>query len=310
MASGKEIVARIKTVKNTAKITKAMELISTVKMKKAQDNVLASRPFALESLKILRLVWDSLKDSLFLAWPSKKTWKELLVIISSNKWLCGWYNVNIFKKAASYIKANHKKFDFITIWKKSQDFVLRTWWNLIEDFSEAVKDNIELSDTKKISKEIINKFKTEEYDKVIVFYSYYVSAITQKTFGKQFLSIDKDDILDYLTNIVRNDWIIPNETSTGATGTMQSFHTEYKIEPDNQTIANEVIPMILDLMFYEMLLEAKASEHWSRMVAMKNAKDSAWKKVFELTLTYNKARQAWITKEVSEIVSGVESMKD
>ncbi|EKE26254.1 MAG: hypothetical protein ACD_4C00355G0006 [uncultured bacterium (gcode 4)] len=85
---------------------------------------------------------------------------------------------------------------------------------------------------------------------------------------------------------------------------------DYKIEPDNETIVNEVIPMILDMMFYEMILESKASEHASRMVAMKNAKDSAWKKVFELTLKYNKARQAWITKEVSEIVSWVESMKD
>ncbi|MDD2487407.1 MAG: ATP synthase F1 subunit gamma [Candidatus Gracilibacteria bacterium] len=298
MASGKEIIARIKTVKNTAKITKAMELISTVKMKKAQDNVLASRPFALESLKILSMVGDSLKDSIFLSGNKIRTGKELLVVVSSNKGLCGGYNVNIFKKVAQYTKANDKKFDFVSIGKKSQDFILRTGGNLIEDFSESIKDNIELADTKKISKDLVNRFKSGEYDKVVVFYSYYVSAITQKSFAKQFLSIDKEDIMNYLKDIVGMK--IDEEIKA----------TDYKIEPDKETIANEVIPMILDMMFYEMILESKASEHGSRMVAMKNAKDSAGKKVFELTLKYNKARQASITKEVSEIVSGVESMKD
>ncbi|EKE27908.1 MAG: ATP synthase F1, gamma subunit [uncultured bacterium (gcode 4)] len=299
MASGKEIKWRIKTVKNTAKITKAMELISTVKMKKAQDSVLSSRPFAIEAIKILKEVWDSLKESVYLAWPKKKTKKELMVIISSNKWLCWGYNVNVFKKAASYIKENKdKQFDFITVWKKSQDFVVKTWWNLIEDFSEAIKDNIEISDSKLVSKNLITKYASWEYDKIIVIYSYYYSAITQKALAKQFLMIDKADIIEYLEDIV---WVKVEDKWEAK---------EYKIEPNKETIANEVIPMILDMMFYEILLEAKASEHASRMVAMKNAKDSAGKKVFELTLTYNKARQASITKEISEIVSWVESMKD
>lgn len=298
MASGKEIKWRIKTVKNTAKITKAMELISTVKMKKAQDSVLASRPFAIEALKILREIWDSLWESIYLKWPKSKKHKTLAVIISSNKWLCGWYNVNIFKKVASYIKENSTtKFDFITVWKKSMDFVVRTWNNLIEDYSEVIKDSVEISDSKKVSKNLVSKFRTWEYDKVVVFYNYYYSAITQKALAKQFLRIKKEDIVEYLEEIV---WIKEEPKS----------EKEYKIEPDKTTIADEVIPMILDMMFYEILLEAKASEHASRMVAMKNAKDSAWKKVFELTLSYNKARQASITKEISEIVSWVESMKD
>ena len=298
MASGKEIKWRIKTVKNTAKITKAMELISTVKMKKAQDSVISSRPFAIEALKILREVWDSLWESIFLKWPKSKKHRTLAVIISSNKWLCGWYNVNIFKKVASYLKENlTTKFDYITVGKKSMDFVIRTWWNLLEDYSEVIKDSVEISDSKKISKNLVAKFKTWEYDKIVVFYSYYYSAITQKALAKQFLRIKKEDIVEYLEEIV---WI-KEESRT---------QKEYKIEPDKETIVNEVIPMILDMMFYEILLEAKASEHASRMVAMKNAKDSAGKKVLELTLTYNKARQASITKEISEIVSWVESMKD
>lgn len=297
MASWKEIKWRIKTVKNTAKITKAMELISTVKMKKAQDSVIWSRPFAIAALKILKELESWIWNSIFFSW-NKKTWKELLVVVSSNKGLCWGYNVNIFKKVASYIKENkNKDMDFISIWKKSLDFILKTWWNLIEDFSPAIKDAIEIKDSKPISKDLISRFKSWEYDKVIIFYSYYHSAISQKALAKQFLTISKEDIIDYLTEIVWTE-ISSKEVS------------EYKIEPDKQTIANEVIPLILDMMFYEILLEAKASEHASRMVAMKNAKDSAWKKVFELTLSYNKARQASITKEISEIVSWVESMKD
>jgi len=298
MASGKEIKWRIKTVTNTAKITKAMELISTVKMKKAQDSVLASRPFAIWALRIIKEFGDSFWESIFFKWPKKKTHKELLVVISSNKWLCGWYNVNIFKKVASYIKENNaKKYDFISVGKKSQDFILKTWRTLTSDFSDRVKDNIDLADSKKISKEIVKMFLTWEYDKVVVFYSYYYSAITQKAIAKQFLCIDKNDIINYLTEIV-------------GMNIEEKENVEHKIEPNKEEIIASVIPMILDMMFYEILLESKASEHSSRMVAMKNAKDSAWKKVFELTLKYNKARQANITKEISEIVSWVESMKD
>ena len=127
---------------------------------------------------------------------------------------------------------------------------------------------------------------------------YRFSAITQKSVAKQFLTINKQDIFSYLEEIV---WI---------SSQVQTKSIDYTIEPDKNTITNEIIPMILDMMFYEILLEAKASEHASRMVAMKNAKDSAWNKVFELTLKYNKARQANITKEISELVSGVESMKE
>lgn len=298
MASGKEIKARIKTVKNTAKITKAMELISTVKMKKAQDSVSSSRPFAIWISRILSKIEDSIKESIYVKWFPEKKNKVLAIVISWNKGLCWWYNVNIFKKIKEYIKDNKDKtIDYISVGKKWQEFIARTGWNLIMDFSESIKDSIELSDAKSISREIIERFKSWEYWSVVIFYSYYYSAISQKVIAKQFLTISKEEIIDYLENIV---WIKEEKITD----------KEYKLEPDKITIANEVVPLILDMIFYEIILEAKASEHASRMVAMKNAKDSAGKKVFELTLTYNKARQAGITKEVSEIVSWVESMKD
>ncbi|MBP8017152.1 F0F1 ATP synthase subunit gamma, partial [Candidatus Gracilibacteria bacterium] len=230
--------------------------------------------------------------------------KELIIIISSNKGLCGGYNINNFKQVASYIKSNPiGSYDYITIGKKAQDFVLRTGGNLLTDFSEIIKDSIEISDTKKISRNLIGIFEEKKYDKIVIFYSYYISAIKQKNIVKQFLPINKSDISEFLESLIgiqsyeiKIDSIIEKKNCT--------------IEPDKETIIYEVIPMILDLMFYEFLLESKASEHASRMVAMKNAKDSANKKVFELTLTYNKARQTNITKEISEIVTGVESSKN
>ncbi|NDK19526.1 F0F1 ATP synthase subunit gamma [Candidatus Gracilibacteria bacterium] len=166
-----------------------------------------------------------------------------------------------------------------------------------------MKDTIEIQDVKPVSsmlRELFTKqaFEKLNYDAIKVVHSYYISAINQKAIVKQFLPLSRADIVEFLNEVVGQD------TST------LSEPQKYTIEPDTETIVNEVIPMILSMLLYEILLESKASEHSSRMVAMKNAKDSATKKVSALTLSYNKARQASITKEVSEIVSGVESMKE
>lgn len=304
MPSGKEIKAGIKSVTNTKKITRAMELISTVKMKKAQESVLGSRPFAIAALRIFASVSESFGDIPSLAGHAHTTKRELLVVISSNKGLCGGYNVNTFKKVAQYRKEHPEMhLDYITIGKKAREFVLRTGGNLVADFSDAMKDAIEIRDVKPVSsmlREVFTKQVHEKlnYDAIKIVHSYYVSAINQKAIIKQFLPLDRADIMEFLSEIVGQD------TST------LSEPQEYTIEPDTETIVNEVIPMILSMLLYEILLESKASEHSARMVAMKNAKDSATKKVSALTLSYNKARQASITKEVSEIVSGVESMKE
>ncbi|MDD2515774.1 MAG: ATP synthase F1 subunit gamma [Candidatus Gracilibacteria bacterium] len=294
MANSKEIKGRIKSVSNTKKITKAMELISTVKMKKAQDGVISSRPFALTSLKILSRVFDEVKEE-----KIKKQGKDLVVVVTSNKGLCGGYNINSFKQVLKYKNENPEtKIDYISIGKKARDFIGRTGENLVMDFSDEVKDDINVAFSKKISRTIMNVFREGKYDKIVVIYSYYLSAISQKGVAKQFFPISKDDVVDYLTNIA------------GQKFEVEEANLDYKFEPSKQNIYDNALPLILDMIFYEILLESKASEHASRMVAMKNAKDNAGKKVFDLTLEYNKARQAGITKEISEIVSGVESMKD
>ena len=302
MANAKEIKRKISSIKNTWKITKAMELISTVKMKKAQELALQKRDFVLEMLKIFLRVEKYLHNfPLFQEWKGKKT---LWVLITSNKGLCWWYNINAMKKVNSYIKETWEELDFIAVWKKAAWFVARTWNKLLADFSKDFTDDINNIFTKHISKMMRDEFLSWKYSSVVVFYNYYVNTIKQIATAKITLPITADDIKKYLLEILWDDFDLEAE--------MKKIDDVYyyEIEPSEEEVAKEVIPIILDMMFNDVLLDAKASEHSSRMIAMKNAKDSANKIASNLTLQYNKARQAMITREVSEITSGVESMKD
>ncbi len=301
MASGKEIKARIKSIKNTGKITKAMELISTVKMKKAQESVLSLRPFALAALDILARVSHE-ESVLGVYGTAPEAPSELIILIAAQKGLCGGYNVNVFKKATEYIRDDvgtpyTREYDYITVGKRSRDFILRTGQSLLADFSDEIRDPLTVAESRRMVRFAISEWKTGKYSKLSIIYNHYVSALTQLPVVKTLFPINRADITAYLTTIAGT---IPTTEISVA----------YTIEPDVSMIVDYTIPMVLDAMIHETLLESRASEHAARMVAMKNAKDSANKKWASLTLIYNKARQWAITKEVSEIVSGVESMKD
>lgn len=303
MANAKEIKRKIGSIKNTAKITKAMELISTVKMKKSQDLAMEKRNFVLEMLKIFLRVEDYLSE--FPLFSSKNSWsKTLAVVITSNKWLCWGYNVNVMKKVNSYVKETKEEMDYIAIWKKASNFVLKTWNNLIADFSEEFTDTLDPIFTKKISELIREEYLSWKYNKVVVFYNFYVNTIKQIPVAKVNLPIDSSDIKKYLISILEGHIDIEKEIED-----MKNTYA-YDLEPSPEELVSNVIPMILDMMLFDVLLNAKASEHSSRMIAMKNAKDSANKIAKALTLKYNKARQASITSEVSEITAWVESMKE
>ncbi len=225
-----------------------------------------------------------------------KEGKVLVVVVTSNRGLCGAYNINVFRESLKQISGVTA--DFVTIGKKAREFVTRTGNNLVADYSDIFKDDPTAEQVKTISMSLRELFLAEGYTEVKVIYSFYISAIAQKAVTRPFLPVSKDKLSSFLEEI------------TGSFITPMTHTGEYKLEPSKKIIAEAIVPLILDLMFYEMLLEAKASEHAARMVAMKNARESSGTKVKELTLIYNKARQAAITKEISEIVSGVESMKD
>lgn len=301
MANAKEIKRRIGSIKNTAQITKAMELISTVKMKKAQDLAISKKGFITEMLKIFLKVQDNLTD--FPLFKEGEWDKTLALVIGSNKGLCWGYNVNVFKKVNSYVTETNEEMEYITVWKRAASFVARTGNKLHADFSENYSDNLELSFAKNISEVIFEKFATGEFKKVVVFYQYYVNTITQLPVARKFIEISKEDILKYFKQVLGDDFDKEVELS-------KDSQLSYDFEPSAEEFAEDFIPMILEMMLYDILLQAKASEHSSRMVAMKAAKDNANKFASKLTLQYNKARQGAITAEVSEIVAWAESMKE
>jgi len=230
--------------------------------------------------------------------------KTLAVIITSNKWLCGGYNVNVMKKVNAYMKETGEELEFIAVWKRGAQFVARTGNTLISDFSQDFSDTLDPVFTKHISETMRESFLSGKYSKVVVFYNFYVNTIKQVPVAKVSLPIESKDIKEYLTSILADHVDLEAELPT------QQDIAGYDVEPDPETLVSDVMPMMLDMMFFDILLNAKASEHSSRMIAMKNAKDSANKIASRLTLKYNKARQAMITREVSEITAGVESMKD
>lgn len=302
MSNAKEIKRKIWSIKNTGKITKAMELISTVKMKRAQDLALEKREFVLEMLKIFLRVEGYLED--FPLFNEGKWDKTLALVVTSNKGLCWGYNVNVMKQVNKYVQETGEDLEYIAIGKKAANFVAKTWNKLVADFSEDFSDTIEPLFTKNISQFFREEFLSGKYKKVVIFYNHYVNTIKQIPVAKTSLPIDAKDIKSYLTHIVED--YVDLEKEIASLGDIYN----YELEPNPESLANEVIPMILDMIFYDIILEAKASEHSARMIAMKNAKDSAKKIADKLTLQYNKARQAIITQEVSEITAGVESMKE
>ena len=280
-----------------------MELISTVKMKKAQSLANWKKSFVTELLKVFYRIEDSFEWSKFF---KQREWeKKLIVLITSNKSLCGGYNVNVMKEVNKYVKENkieEKSLDFVSLGKKWAQFAVRTGNNLIADFSGDFTDDLNDEFIKSVSDLVLEKYLEWEYNEVVIFYNYFQNTMSQIVVKDSFLPIKKENIFEYLLKITGktkdelfNSW---------------AWKDEYEIEPSEAELVDTVIPMVLRMMIYDKLLEAKASEHSSRMIAMKNAKDSSKKIAAKLTLQYNKARQSAITREVSEIVSWVESMKD
>lgn len=277
-----------------------MELISTVKMKKAQDLAMQKKDFVFEILKVFSRIEDFLKDFKYFQTPESE--KTLAIMITSNKGLCGGYNVNVMKKVNSYVKEHSDEdIDFVTLGKKAASFVARTGNTLITDYSEEFTDNVDTRFVKSVTSLVYDKFLNGKYGKVVVFYNYYVNSIKQVPVAREFLPIDDVAVKKYLEDIIDDPELLKD---------IKHDVTDYIIEPSMKAIALDVVPMILDLMFYDIILEAKASEHSARMVAMKAAKDNSKKIADSLTLQYNQARQAMITREVSEIVAGVEALKD
>jgi F-type H+-transporting ATPase subunit gamma len=295
----KIIKQKMTSIGSIKKITKTMEMVSVSKMKKAVNNSLISREYSRYALEILITLAKerSVPHPLLENGYGKK---ELLIIVASNKGLCGGYNVNISKSVAKFIEKN-KDFEIecLTIGRQAERISKRNKLKIIASINEF-GENITLEEIDVLKKIIIDKFiNTKIYKSVSIVYTQFVKQLEYKPFVREIIPVS----LKTARNIIE-------ETIEGSIDERfeKNSMSLYLFEPNEERVLEKVIPDLLSAILLQIMLEAQASEHSSRMVAMKNATDNAGELLDDLKLTYNRARQSGITQEVAEIIGGAEAL--
>lgn len=286
MPSTRDIRRRIKSVKNTAQITKAMQMVASAKMRKAQQAALSGRPYAALMNEVLASVSHHAGDFTHPLMEPREGSKRALVVISTDKGLCGSLNSNLLREAGRTDPATTV---YITAGRKAAQFIARTRRNLAAEFS--YKDSPMFSEARAISKFVQDLFLNGEVAGVDVLFTNFINVMTQKPEIREFLPLGEVKAVD--TDV----------SGHSSARDLQAASFEYLFEPAPAEVFSSLLPHYLNFQMYQFLLEAKASEHSARMVAMKNATDNAKQLIKDLTLEYNKMRQASITKELLEISS-------
>lgn len=285
MANLKEIRTRISSVKSTRQITSAMKLVSAAKLRKAQNKVIQLRPYADKLDFILGSIGHSLMgDDSFGLIQQREVEKVLVVVITSNRGLCGAFNANALKKAVSHIEENYsdKEVHLMCIGKKAAEIAKKYPYKVARQEVE-IFDDLRFSKSVELSESLAEMYLAGEYDKIDVVYNSFKNAATQELRADSYLPVQV------------------NEEET-------EIETDYIFEPSKMEIGQELIPKALNIHFYKSLLDSNAAEHGARMTSMHQATDNATELLYDLTLEYNKARQAAITNEILEIVSGAEAL--
>ncbi len=291
MASTRDIRRRIKSIRNTAQITKAMQMVAASQMRRAQQGALAGRPYAALMNNVLAEVMDNAGDFSHELMETREVRKVAVILVSTDKGLCGGLNANLMREAA--------KFDRATTWfvcagRKGSQFIARTKRQLAAEFT--YKDSHMFAEARVICKFARDMFLKGEVDRVDVLFTNFISTISQKPEVRTLLPV---------TEIKGVSAGISGEVMTEE---LRRGPTEFLFEPSADTVLGALLPHYLNYQVYQMLLEAKASELSARMVAMKNATDNAKQIIKDLTLEYNKMRQASITNELLEISSAAMAM--
>lgn len=286
MANLKEIRNRITSIGSTMQITSAMKMVSAAKLKKAQDAITQMRPYANKLTELLQSLSATLEGDVGGVYSEQKeVSKVLLVVITSNRGLCGGFNSSVIKASVKNIEDNYqgKQVDLLTIGKKGHDILVKNH-NVIENESD-VFDNLTFDNVAVIAENIMELFASGQYDKIELVYNRFKNAATQIETIEQFLPIAPMEG-DSTTNI------------------------DYLFEPSKEEIVLQLIPKSLKTQLYKAVRDSFASEHGARMTAMHKATDNATELRDDLLLTYNKARQAAITNEILEIVGGAEALNN
>ena len=289
MANLKEIRTRITSVESTMQITSAMKMVSAAKLKRAQDAITQMRPFAKKFNEILLNVSSSVEGGDHRLMKKNNGKKVLLIALSSNRGLCGGFNSSVIKEVKKVIKENpDKEYSILPIGKKVFDAfkksTLINYSELLPKECELIWDNLNYNYIIEAVMRVINAFENNVYDESFIIYNSFKNAAVQEIINEKFLPVE------------------PIEDSS------ERISSDYIFEPNQEEILNELIPNSLKIKFYKALLDSFASEHGARMTAMHKATDNATEMKKELTLFYNKARQASITSEILEIVAGAEAL--
>ena len=324
MANSKDIRRRIKSINSTKKITKAMEMVSAAKMRRAVASVLGVRPYAHAAWSVLTNLARAFETTGLGLLEVREVKSVLFVIVSSDRGLCGSFNTQIAKKIKEEI-ANPEKLlinrlgvkkivakeveppiggststnfniDFITIGKKGEAMVRKlnpSVGEIIAAFTDGAQFST-IADIKPVSKIVIDEYLAKKYDKVVAVYTDYVSAVNQQTKIRQILPISKIDIEKQIAEMD----VLAKEYG------LNEPKVEYKIEPSPEAVLEFVLPRLIEMQLFHAVLESGASEHSARMMAMRNATDAASEMSSDLTLAYNQIRQGKITQEIAEISAG------
>ena len=284
MANTQDIRRRIRSIRNTAQITKAMQMVAASKMRRAQQHALAGRPYAALMNKVFVSLQKRTDPTLHPLLEIRPVQKELVLIISTDKGLCGALNTNLFREAANFDQADTA---FVVTGKKARQFIARTKRELLADFE--LKDSPSFIETKPLSKFCMEKFLRREVDKVSVLYTHFINTINQRSVVETLLPISSFDLAKRESDEEAKEGVDPM--------------LGYLFEPNAETVLDIMLPYYLQYEVFQMILDARASDHSARMVAMKNATDNANEFIKDLTLEYNKMRQAGITTELLEIAT-------
>lgn len=293
MSSMREIKHRINATQKTSQITKAMHMVSASKLKKAERNIKSFRPLTERLAGIISRVTSSDSDMSHPMLEARDIKKTVYIIISSDRGLAGPYNASIFKAFDAYVKKHHDSNDEFLVAAlgfKAMSFAKRKNYRLINEKNIQVRDDVQFLDFQELSDRFIKSYLSGECDKIIVFYQKFINTITQEVKHQILVPVQKSDLVNTDEEVAK-------------------YNTMYHYEPSANAVLKQLMPMYVVNMLYGMILEAKASEHASRMTAMKSATDNAKDLIRDLQLHYNRARQDAITIELTDIIGGANAVK-
>lgn len=295
----KEVRNRIKSVKNIAQITRALEAVSASRVRRAQARVLASRAYAEKAWEILLNIQHASGGSVSHPLLTARTEinKVLVVVITSDRGLAGSYNTNVLRVAERFEERFGKPVQFVTIGRKGRDTFIRSGANVIAEFSDLPAEPT-IASISPIARLAIDAYLSGEVDEVFIAYTDFVNLLAQRPVARLWLPLSTNIEANRVVSDLMKE--LPQVTE-GA--------SNYDYEPNAAAVLDEIVPRFTELQLYQALLEAQASEHAARMAAMKNATDNATQLTADLTLEYNKARQAAITNEILDIVGGASALQ-